>query len=392
MCSKYNPTSGLTEKETAEYFIKQAKEKFGENTFDYSLVKEIKLKKSNVEIICKKHGAINTSMYKHIDSSTGCPNCGLEMCRKSKRLTFSEFIVRIQKVNAENTYRIMSTRFVSNRIQNEFVYTQDEFGICKVNVGVLLRGGKPSIKTAIFPLLYEINKFRRVHGFKYNYSKVSYIGALKKVEFVCRIHGSFFHTPNWHLSGMGCPNCYEDRRGISLRSTTSKFIKKSIERWGYNKKVYDKVIYTHAKEKVLILCERHLEYYCITPNDHLTGYGCPRCGLETGGYTKEAYLLRANNKDNLIYIIKCWNESEEFYKIGRTYKGINKRFRSAEEMPYNFEVIYEYRCSAECVFDTEINLHYKYKDSRYSPKIYFAGYTECFNTELPIQEIIEELK
>ena len=58
-----------------------------------------------------------------------------------------------------------------------------------------------------------INKAKNIHGSKYNYSKVNYINAHKKVEIVCEYHNSFYQNPNDHLSGKGCSKCAFERKG-----------------------------------------------------------------------------------------------------------------------------------------------------------------------------------
>ena len=52
----------------------------------------------------------------------------------------------------------------------------------------------------------------RVHGGKYDYSKVVYEGAFKKVCIICPIHGEFLMRPNGHLQGAKCPACAKDER------------------------------------------------------------------------------------------------------------------------------------------------------------------------------------
>jgi hypothetical protein len=53
---------------------------------------------------------------------------------------------------------------------------------------------------------------RVVHGDKYNYSKVDYVGQQEQVEIVCSEHGSFWQTPEKHLSReQGCPGCSHHR-------------------------------------------------------------------------------------------------------------------------------------------------------------------------------------
>lgn len=53
-----------------------------------------------------------------------------------------------------------------------------------------------------------ITKSKDVHGDKYDYSHVTYVNTRTKVEIVCKQHGSFFQTPNNHVSRKAnCPTC-----------------------------------------------------------------------------------------------------------------------------------------------------------------------------------------
>lgn len=52
-----------------------------------------------------------------------------------------------------------------------------------------------------------IERARRIHGNRYDYSKVSYSNAKEKVIITCSIHGDFIQVPNNHLNGANCPKC-----------------------------------------------------------------------------------------------------------------------------------------------------------------------------------------
>lgn len=52
-----------------------------------------------------------------------------------------------------------------------------------------------------------IQDFRKVHGDKYDYSKVLYKAWNIKVTIGCPHHGDFEQEPNSHLQGSGCPVC-----------------------------------------------------------------------------------------------------------------------------------------------------------------------------------------
>ena len=70
-----------------------------------------------------------------------------------------------------------------------------------------------------------IEKARKVHGNKYDYSKVEYVNTNTKVCIICPIHGEFWQTPNSHLQGYGCKKCTYS--SISKKSNTHDFIEKS---------------------------------------------------------------------------------------------------------------------------------------------------------------------
>ncbi len=150
-----------------------------------------------------------------------------------------------------------------------------------------------------------IEKSKNVHGDKYDYSKVEYLGATEKVCIICPEHGPFYQIPNSHSRGKGCLKC---ARKIAIKKTysnTEKFIEKARKKHG-NKYDYSKVEYIKAKEKVSIIChnideitnEKHGEFL-QQPSNHLAGGNCPKC---TGNYmTQELFIKRARVIHNNQY-------------------------------------------------------------------------------------------
>lgn len=131
-----------------------------------------------------------------------------------------------------------------------------------------------------------------MHGAIYGYSKVNYITNNKKVEIVCKLHGSFFHTPQYHLRGYKCPLCTKQINKIK----TADFVNKAnqVHENRYN---YDKVIYEKAKNKVIITCLIHGDFL-QTPDGHLRGSGCPTCKCSKGELKIIKFLK--DNKVNYI--------------------------------------------------------------------------------------------
>lgn len=117
-----------------------------------------------------------------------------------------------------------------------------------------------------------IERFKKVHGNRYDYSKVEFKGVDKKVCILCSIHGEFWQEPRTHLNGSGCKYCAGKCMG------TKEFIRRAKIIHG-DKYDYSKVNYVDSKTKVCIICSEHGEFW-QKPNNHLTKYGCRKCGYD----------------------------------------------------------------------------------------------------------------
>lgn len=174
--------------------------------------------------------------------------------------------------------------------------------------------------------------------------------------------------------------------------STEEFIYKAILKHG-NKYDYSDVVYLKSSEKVKIKCFEH-GIFEQTPSNHLDGQGCPLCTITTfnNGFTKDGFVKMANGKECTFYIIKCFNDQEEFYKIGITSKPIKVRFCSKRSMPYNYTILKEIKADAETIWNIENNLKEKLKSS-YTPNIKFDGsLNECFSDYEEIENIKFEYK
>ena len=72
-----------------------------------------------------------------------------------------------------------------------------------------------------------IEKARKIHGDKYNYSQVEYIDAKTKVKIICPEHGEFYISPNKHLIGQRCKMCSRKEFSKAQTLTTEQFIEKA---------------------------------------------------------------------------------------------------------------------------------------------------------------------
>ncbi len=230
-----------------------------------------------------------------------------------------------------------------------------------------------------------INDAIKIHDNNYDYSLVEYTDWKTKVKVICNLCKNIFEiSPNNHKNGKGCKECGIKRRTKKLSHTKEIFIEKANIKHNnfYN---YDKVEYTNSSSKVIIGCPIHGDFE-QEANSHIYGTGCPKCSLDCNTYRRSHYIKLSETAT--LYLISVYNNEESFYKIGKTINEVKKRFPCKEKLPYNYTIIKEYKSNIEEIYDLEIELHRKYKDFKYLPKINFKGYTECYRTDLPIQEII----
>ena len=123
-----------------------------------------------------------------------------------------------------------------------------------------------------------IEKARKIHGDKYDYSKVEYKGANEKVCIICPEHGEFWQRPADHLRGISCRLCSVIKNSLKKTLSTEEFIEKAKKIHGSNYD-YSKVLYVHNQKKVCIICPEHGEFW-QTPSNHLQGHKCPKCAID----------------------------------------------------------------------------------------------------------------
>ena len=236
-------------------------------------------------------------------------------------------------------------------------------------------------KTAKF-----IIKANEKHNNKYDYSKSVYTGSCDPIIITCPKHGDFSSQPYRHLRGNGCKSCAIEIKGSSQLLTTGEFIKRATFVHGNGRYDYCNAVYKNAKTKLEVKCTECNTKFFTNPANHIQGNGCPTCAVSNQGYNRSAYIERAKRYDNKskLYILKCFNDEEEFYKIGINMTSIKKRYPTKKSMPYQYEIVLILEDDAGQIWDLEKNLHSELRPLFYTPKISFAGQHECY-TELSVE-------
>ncbi len=199
---------------------------------------------------------------------------------------------------------------------NKSIFVKNEYGICKVNIQHLLDGLSPCIMSSTNKTEYFKNKAREVHGDRYNYELVCYKSSDIKVKIISE-HGIFEQTPRAHLSGQGCPEVNKENP-LGWRHTAWKLKAEGSK--------------------------------------HFKGY--------------------------VVYFLECWDckTGEKFYKIGRTFNSIYRRFAGKYNMPYQYNILYTIELDdPKRICELEQEYKNKHKEFKYLPKKGFGGMHECFS-------------
>ena len=177
--------------------------------YDYSKV-DYNSNRKKVCIICPEHGEFWQTPSNHLKGH-GCPKCGNNTTIKSTKFSLSDFIKKAHKIhgykydysNGEYKNAITKIKIICPE-HGEFYITPSKHlngqgcPLCgRKKLGMYI---KSNTKEFIF-------KAKKIHGDKYDYSKVNYTNNHTKVCIICPIHGEFWQAPSSHLQGHCCPEC-----------------------------------------------------------------------------------------------------------------------------------------------------------------------------------------
>ena len=250
-------------------------------------------------------------------------------------------INKLSKVN-KDVYKRNIIIVGEHRRGDDYILVKDKFGILRVSIGNLLSNKKPSIQAALDKTSYFVNKCKYLKGDIFDYTKTIYgENGSSEITVTCKTHGDFITTPNKHIWNKFCPSCFENYKSkeVKKEDINLTFINKAKKVHG-NRYEYYLVDYKNAHSKVGILCEKH-GVFEQNPNNHLNGQGCPKCVSDYKVGSMKWWCDVCKDKEGVFYILRCFNDDEEFIKVGITCTSIKNRYRKKILMPYNYEILYE---------------------------------------------------
>lgn len=273
-----------------EEFIKKAIAIHG-SKYNYDLV-EYKGSKEKVIIICPIHGEFLQVASSHLQGQ-GCKKCNIDFLADVKRLTTEKFIKKAILKHG-NKYNYSKVEYINSitkvviicPIHGEFLQTPHaHFNLdhgCE----------KCSFTKRTYTIQEIIEKFKNIHGYKYNYNKVFYKGIMLKVIITCPVHGDFLQKVADHCRGHGCPRCKESNGEKEI----SKFLDNLNIKYEREKRFKD------CKNKKPLPFDFYLPDYNIC--------------IEYNGEQHYKAISFGNNKEekekNLIYI-KCNDKIKSNY-------------------------------------------------------------------------------
>ena len=196
----------------------------------------------------------------------------------SKKLTLEEFIDRSNIIH-NFKYDYEESEYINSK--EKIKIKCPKHGLFLMSPNNHLRGhGCPKCKTEKISKLKHysketfVEKAKKVHGDKYDYSDINYIDSLTKICIFCKKCGNtFLQTPSEHLQGHGCHVC-----GGTKKLAKETFIERAINVHG-NLYCYDDVIYKNSMTKVAIKCNVCNNTFLQIPRYHLQGKGCFYCKM-----------------------------------------------------------------------------------------------------------------
>ncbi len=275
-------------------FIQLAKKTHGD-LYEYDISNYIN-SRTEIKVNCKKHGVFKQLPKVHTNGGH-CQKCIKEKRAIERLLTNEQFISKSNMIH-QNKYDYSLTYYKSYR--DKVSITCKLHGKFKQLAANHLMGHgckecaiSDNVKLHISNTDEFIEKSKKIHHLKYDYSFVNYIKSQKKVKILCKIHGFFYQSPNSHLSGNGCAKCSN-----KAKITLADFIKRAKDIHGkkYN---YDRIInIKNSSDKLNILCPEH-GFFKQGADGHLNQkQGCPQCNESKG----ERIIANFLNKNKIKFI------------------------------------------------------------------------------------------
>lgn len=196
-------------------FIEKAREVHGDK-YDYSKVKYVN-SKTPVCIICPEHGEFWLAPQYHI-KGRGCKKCAHNYITNINEL--NNLIIKLWGIEYDFSRAVFKNMSTKITVGYNGVYFD-------VKPSKLLHpdNGKPITHQRVENYMSFIKKAKEINNNVYDYSLINettYKNTLTKVPIICKKHGVFYITPEYHIQGIGCPSCNRSKLEDIIRDFLTK--------------------------------------------------------------------------------------------------------------------------------------------------------------------------
>jgi len=270
-------------------------------------------------IICKEHGEFEQQPNNHLYGK-GCYNCGRTQVNDSRRSNLDEFLKKAVEIH-KDLYDYSKVEYVNNHTKVEIICKEHgEFEQTPSHHLLREQGcykcGEIRTANSKYSNTNEfIEKSKKIHGDKYDYSNVNYKKANENVNITCKEHGIFSIRPNNHInSNQGCVKC----------QIKKQYSKKSIDWLNFISKYYNINI-------------QHGENGCE--------FKIPNTRYRADGYCMETNTIYEFNGTRWHGDPRFCDKNETSYfgvKYGELYEKTIKKGKIIKDMGFNLITIWEY--------------------------------------------------
>ena len=162
---------------------------------------------------------MNYYSLNHIAPNTTFKNAVIRGLAPDRGLYFPETITALDPYFFE-TIETLSNKEIAYEAIKQFISPEIPEAILKNIVSEIKKENWKTSESTIKKLKQYRNdpekileRFRKVHRKKYDYSKVKYVSLTKKIIIICKKHGEFQITPKSHI-GRDSKNVFKKRDAV----------------------------------------------------------------------------------------------------------------------------------------------------------------------------------
>lgn len=299
------PKCGGSQNKTHDQFIIDAKSIHND---EYEYLSKYKNAHTKIKMRHRKCNFIFIQMPNTHLNGSGCPECAKNIAKEKIALTNDEFLFKAREIHGDD-FEYLS----------KYIRSKQDIKIKHKKCGKIfyqspnshLRGSgcggcayKQNAKIRARTNEEFILEANIIHNNEYEYISL-YERGKNKIEIKhIKCGKNFFQSPLDHLGGHGCKNCAYKKMGKARALSKEQFIEKAIAVHGYRYN-YELIEYENHMTHVKIICSIH-GLFNQTPNNHLAGDGCNKCGnLSTALKQTHSFNIiinKANIKHNFLYL------------------------------------------------------------------------------------------